>query len=725
MKAVLVANQARRFPGLVFILCCICTSVLAEPQARFAYSVNSVDNSITAYRINEYGIPVYNSHMHGGKFPSSVAIHPGGKFLVTTSQIRNRIQVYSIDSKTGEIAKHGAPVDDKSLSIFDSDFTPAGEFLYVAGRISNTISAYRFDAVTGRLTSISGSPFKTPGRPRQLLIHPSGRFLFTLGVFDDTVSVFSIDEKSGELTLVQKSSVGVAPMSIKMDFYEQPEYTKSAPYNLALDAEGKVLYVANWVSASISAFLVDTHTGKLTVVPGSPFITEAHPYSVIVDKSGRYVYSAHWASDKIILYKREANGALQRVAGAEVTAKGQAPVDLWIDPSQRLLYVTNYVSHNISVFERDMSNGRLRFKDAYTTRNNPRKLAFLTGNTPVRIQSDALFVLDKRFNKIQAYRLQQGVPQTGTRSEQVVKGKPVALSYDREHALVYVLTQNPNQLLVFRYDVQKHDLRPLSNSTLALQWEAEAVTTGVTGRFVYVANTSQGHMSVFEYDADKNRLQSWPESPFVSDPGPAALRMGSDEKIMYSVNTKNNTISAFMFGEGDAPTPLIRNLIRSEFIFKTGAEPKDIVFDVGGKFAYVANYGDDSLSPYWVHQHNGKLTQIRLPGYSAGKGPISLAMHPGNRFLYVVNRKESTVSVFDMDPTNGIITERKRVKTGKTPIKIRLDDGGRYAYVVYENSAVMSVFSINDTGKLLKLKDVTLPGIVADFVLHQRIAATQ
>src|SRR5215475_14513784 len=52
----------------------------------------------------------------------------------------------------------------------------------------------------------------------------------------------------------------------------------------------KFVYIANYGSASVSAFSVTASTGNLSPVPGSPFPTGSMPFALVLDSSAKFLY---------------------------------------------------------------------------------------------------------------------------------------------------------------------------------------------------------------------------------------------------------------------------------------------------------------------------------------------------------------------------------------------------------------------------------------------------
>jgi len=61
-----------------------------------------------------------------------------------------------------------------------------------------------------------------------------------------------------------------------------PAPTGQHPFGLAIDPSGSFLYVVNKVDNSISAFSIDSMTGMLRSLPGSPFAAGRGPVGIVV-----------------------------------------------------------------------------------------------------------------------------------------------------------------------------------------------------------------------------------------------------------------------------------------------------------------------------------------------------------------------------------------------------------------------------------------------------------
>jgi 6-phosphogluconolactonase len=185
---------------------------------------------------------------------------------------------------------------------------PSGAFLYTSNLGDSTISGFSVDGSTGALTPIAGSPFPYPyGEPDGLVVHPSGKFLYAVAPFPSGigprgVGEFNIDQTSGALSPMQSSPAAFAGASVT-----------PGPYSIAQTPNGKYLYVLGSSAGKIYEFSIDTNTGFLTPLAGSPYDQELILYAsdLTVDPSGKFLYySSENLADLDILQIDGTTGAL-------------------------------------------------------------------------------------------------------------------------------------------------------------------------------------------------------------------------------------------------------------------------------------------------------------------------------------------------------------------------------------------------------------------------------
>jgi 6-phosphogluconolactonase (cycloisomerase 2 family) len=190
-----------------------------------------------------------------------------------------------------------------------------GQFVFVANHGgSNDISAFSIDAMgTGVLTPVAGSPFPVGGNPLSLVRGGAGgNFLYTANpdATNPSISGFSIDRDTGAL-----SPLSGSPFPIPVSHF------------MAIDPTGAYLYVTS--GANILGYGIDPNTGALAALPGFPVAAGANAYSISIhptnqDLTSQAVYVTNDAAASVSGFTMDTTtGALTPVAGSPFPAGRQ------------------------------------------------------------------------------------------------------------------------------------------------------------------------------------------------------------------------------------------------------------------------------------------------------------------------------------------------------------------------------------------------------------------
>jgi 6-phosphogluconolactonase len=289
--------------------------------------------------------------------------------------------------------------------------TTTSHYLYATIPSANELAVYREDPVAGVLTQITGSPYTVGDGAHSVVVAPSGQFLYVAnpGQDENDVSLFSINSY-GQLTEIFPRA-SVAPLG-------------SQPEKLVMDPSGNYLYVMNAGSNNITVFSIDTKTGVLTEIAGSPFqiglaplnmtITPSgkfmfvtasnaplgliagfsvtagklqlanltssaglNPFGIAINPAGNYLYIGNTSSNSISVFSISSAGALTQVPESPLEDIYNGPVALQIDPKGQFLYVANQASNNVAVYSITASTGLPVGLTTSTT-----TFSFITESTP-------------------------------------------------------------------------------------------------------------------------------------------------------------------------------------------------------------------------------------------------------------------------------------------------------------------------------------------------------
>lgn len=158
------------------------------------------------------------------------------------------------------------------------------QFVYAVFELSESVYGWSINPSTGALTSLSGFPMSvTLNLPivtyntYQMTSDPAGHYLFISSTGANVIFVYAINSTTGALTAVSGS----------------PFATLIEPGNITTDGLGRFLYVCGAGTHEGSSFIgyaINTSgTGSfLTLIPGSPF-QGALIWQLEGDASGRYL----------------------------------------------------------------------------------------------------------------------------------------------------------------------------------------------------------------------------------------------------------------------------------------------------------------------------------------------------------------------------------------------------------------------------------------------------
>ena len=344
-----------------------------------------------------------------------------------------------------------------------------------------------------------------------------------------TVSEYSIDSTTGALSLIPGSPVAAG----------------SDPYSLVVDPSNRFVYVANRDSNNVSAYTVNSTTGALTPMPGSPFATGFDPYFIAADPKGKFIYVANQRSNTITVFLIDAaTGALTQVNGSPFSAP-YSPMSIAVNPTGTYLYVANgdgggrYDTYAITGYTIDPATGSL------TQFPGP---SFYGGPQPIEIVVDP----SGKF-LYEAFQMQ---PWWGVApfSIQSTTGALTAIN--------------------------------ACNGPCGDTWPG-ALAVHPSGKYLYVTS------------ADSNYVAAWTIDPVTGETG---LVPGSPTGDYRS-----------------SPDPVIGQ-------YGTGGYPDAIAIDPSGKFAYVANRYSNNVSAFSIDGSTGALAPIPGSPFPAGVAPASVGI---------------------------------------------------------------------------------------------------
>jgi 6-phosphogluconolactonase (cycloisomerase 2 family) len=217
--------------------------------------------------------------------------------------------------------------------------------------------------------------------------------------------------------------------------------------------------------------------------------------------------------------------------------------------------------------------------------------------------------------------------------------------------------------------------------------------------FVYVANSNSNNVSGYRIDAATGALTPISGSPFAAGLTPFSVAVDPTGKFAYVANEGDNegkggNVSAYTI---DPTTGALTAISGSHG--DAGLAPISVVVDPTGKFAYVANSISNTVSGYTIDPTTGALTTISGSPFTTGYFPASIAVEPTGRFAYVANFGDNNVSAYTINPATGALTpiSGSPFTAGSNPFSVAVNPTGKFAYVANTYSNNVSGYRIDPT----------------------------
>jgi 6-phosphogluconolactonase len=287
-----------------------------------------------------------------------LAADSGGMILYATSDGLGGPNVTSflVDKQTGTLTPNtgqALPVPPRKLAAAPGGGTSSlACCVYVIPDQSANAAelfAFNINKFNGSLTLAPNQPFTLPGVPREdIAVTPSGNWIGVSfeGTSGGEIAGIGRDPNTGVIMLLPSP---ISPTSTGGD----------EPGGIRVTPDGKFVVVVNQATNSVSVFSLNSGTGALTEVSGSPFATGNLPNPVAIDPSGKFVFVGNTGAGSLSAYTIDSAGSLTPVTGTPIPLGTNAqPSSIAVDPAGKFVYVS-IVPKQVAGFALDPSTGVL------------------------------------------------------------------------------------------------------------------------------------------------------------------------------------------------------------------------------------------------------------------------------------------------------------------------------------------------------------------------------
>jgi 6-phosphogluconolactonase len=328
--------------------------------------------------------------------------------------------------------------------------------LYVGtytGPKSKGIYMMKLDPATGALTKpeVAGEV----KNPSFLVIHPNNKYLYAIGEIDEfkdkktgAISAFSIDSATGKLTLINQQSSG-----------------GPGPCFVTVDGTGKNALLANYGGGSIEVVPLKDD-GSLA--EPTTFIQhigssvdqsrqkEPHAHSINLTPDNKYAIAADLGMDKLLVYKFDADKGTLTPSDPAFTAiaPGQGPRHFVFHPNGKWAYNCNEMGLTARAFSYDGDKGTLtEMQSLSTLPDDANRKGASTAEVQVHPSGKFLYVSNRGHDTIAIFTIDQATGKLTAAGHQSSGGKtPRNFRIDPTGNYLLAANQGSDNIVVFRID---------------------------------------------------------------------------------------------------------------------------------------------------------------------------------------------------------------------------------------------------------------------------------
>lgn len=297
--------------------------------------------------------------------------------------------------------------------------------------------------------------------------------------------------------------------------------------------------------------------------------------------------------------------------------------------------------------------------------------------------------------------------------------------------LVYVGTYTTGKsegIYIYRLKLGSGELTHLSTTRGVVN--PSFLTVDPRKRYLYAVNEvtdfagkPSGAVSAFAINPKTNTLQFLNQLP-SSGGAPCYLTVDRTGRFVLVANYVGGNVSVLSI-ERDGRLGVVSDVDQHQGSSanpnrQTGPHAHSIVLDHANRYAYSCDLGIDKIMIYRFDPKKGQLAPARQPWVESkpGAGPRHFTFHPNGRFAYVMNELDATVTAFTADPATGTLKQAQSISTVpesfsgmNTTADIHVSPSGKFLYGSNRGHNSIVVFEIDEkTGKLRFVEHTSTEG---------------
>ena len=199
---------------------------------------------------------------------------------------------------------------------------------------------------------------------------------------------------------------------------------------------------------------------------------------------------------------------------------------------------------------------------------------------------------------------------------------------------------------------------------------AHWVGTSPDNRFVFVPDLGMDKVVIYRLDVEKADLTPHGFGQCPPGGGPRHMKFGANGKFAYVLNELELSVTVFAYDAEEGTMTALQTIptVSEEAKSKEASvSSSEIRVHPSGKFVYAANRGHDTITAFRVDEATGKLSLIEIEPVRGG-WPRNFNVDPTGKWLLAAGRDSNNIAVFKIDGETGELAYLRTMVMVPTPI---------------------------------------------------------
>ena len=201
---------------------------------------------------------------------------------------------------------------------------------------------------------------------------------------------------------------------------------------------------------------------------------------------------------------------------------------------------------------------------------------------------------------------------------------------------------------------------------------AHSVILDAADRFAFVPDLGLDKLVSYRYDQERGMFEPNEAPAFKARPGagPRHLAFHPGGKFAYLINELDSTLSALAYDKERGCFKELQVVPTLPEDFKGESTCADVHVHPSGDFVYSSNRGHDSLAIHAIDRNSGRLSYV---GHESTRGhtPRNFELDPAGGFLLAANQDSDCIVVFRIDPRTGKLQATGNALEVPTPVCVK------------------------------------------------------